>query len=115
MGTEGILYLGDPNEFGGKIYIKKQNIEKLEFPLSQPYSSDSRGIGAADLAWAIRTGREQRLGFEMGYHALEIINAILDCEKTDTIKRFNTCVERPAPISSQYYGAGAEERSLFTI
>lgn len=115
MGTEGILYLGDPNDFGGKIYIKKQNSEKLEFPISHPYSSNSRGIGAADLAWAIRTGREPRLSFEMGYHALEIINAIIDCEKTGTIKIFNTRVERPVPISSHYYGSGAEERSLFTI
>ena len=113
MGTEGILYLADPNNFGQKVYIKKQNGEKLEFPLSHPYSDNCRGIGAADMAWAIRTGREPRLKFEMGYHALEIINALRECEKDGMIKKFTTEVKRPEPISSEYYGGGAEERSLF--
>lgn len=112
MGTEGILYLGDPNQFDGQIYIKKQGGEKVEFPISHPYAENSRGIGAADLAWAIRTKREPRLSFEMGYHALEIINALQNCEKDGMMKKFKTKVKRPNPISSEYYGA-AEERNLF--
>ena len=113
MGTEGILYLGDPNNFDGKVYIKKQNGEKLEFPISHPYAENSRGIGAADLAWAIRTNRNPRLSFEMGYHALEIINGLSECEKDGQMKLFKTEVERPEPISSEYYGGGSEERSLY--
>ena len=113
MGTEGILYLGDPNQFNGQVYIKKQNGEKLEFPISHPYAENSRGIGAADLAWAIRTGRNPRLSFEMGYHALEIINALKFCEDSGKMCEFKTVIKRPAPISSEYYCGGSEERSLY--
>ena len=113
MGTEGILYLGDPNQFGDKVYIKKPNSEKMEFPLSHPYTGNSRGIGVADLAWAIRTGRNPRLSFEMGYHALEIITLLQDCEKDGMMKKFKTKIKRPVPISSEYHGGGSEERSLY--
>ncbi len=111
-GSEGIMYLADPNNFGDKIYIQRKG-EKLEFPLCHPYSVNSRGIGAADIAWAIRTNREPRLSFEMGYHALEIINAISECTADGQVKRFTTDFTRPQPISSEYYSGASEERSLF--
>ncbi|MDY3929444.1 MAG: Gfo/Idh/MocA family oxidoreductase [Clostridia bacterium] len=111
-GSEGILYLGDPNEFNGKIYIQK-GTEKTEFPISHPYSSSSRGIGAADIAWAIRTKRPPRLSFEMGYHALQVINAVCECTADKKVKTFDTFFERPKPISSEYYCGGSEERNLF--
>lgn len=111
-GTEGILYLGDPNNFGDKVYIKRQD-EKLEFPLCHPFSDNSRGIGAADIAWAIRTNREPRLSFEMGYHALEVINAVAETEKAGGMRRFKTDLKKPAAISSEYYSGTSEERNLF--
>lgn len=112
-GTEGQLELGDPNEFDGPIYLTKNGSEKMQFPLSHPYSESSRGIGAADMAWAIRCGRESRLSFEMGYHALEFISAVNDCTKDRTVKRLTTKFDRPKPVSSEYYGGTAMERSLF--
>ncbi len=111
-GTEGVLYLGDPNDFDGKIYIQKRG-EKFEFPVSHPYNENSRGIGAADIAWAIRTGRKPRLSFEMGYHALEVIKAVEECTNDGLVKRFKTEIEKPVPISSEYYPGTSEERNLF--
>lgn len=113
MGTEGSLELGDPNEFNGKVYIKKQGSEALEFPLSHPYSDSSRGIGAADMAWAIRTNRPPRLSFEMGYHALEFIKAVEECTKDGQVKTLKTKFERPVPISPAYSNGTAMENNLW--
>ncbi|MBP3361642.1 MAG: Gfo/Idh/MocA family oxidoreductase [Clostridia bacterium] len=113
IGTEGQLELGDPNEFGEKIYITKNGSERLEFPISHPYSEGSRGIGAADMAWGIRTGRPNRLSFEMGYHALEFIKALEESSKSGKTIRLNTKFERPCPISSEYYNGTSMERNLF--
>lgn len=113
IGTEGRLLLADPNEFGNKVYIQKNGSEQVEFPLSHPYRENSRGIGAADMAWALRTHREPRLSTEMGYHALEIINAVTACTEDNTVKILKTKFERPAPISSEFYGGASQERNLF--
>lgn len=113
IGTEGQLDLGDPNEFDGKIYITKNGSETMEFPLAHPYSQNSRGIGAADMAWAIRTERPPRLSFEMGYHALEFIKAVEECTQDGRVKTLKTKFERPAPVSSEYYGGTSMERNLY--
>lgn len=112
-GTEGILHMGDPNDFDGKIYIQKSDDLKTEFPLLHPFKENCRGIGAADMAWALRTGRKPRLSFEIAYHALEIINGIIDSAQSGTLKRFNTDFELPTPIGTEFYNGECEERSLF--
>ena len=67
----------------------------------------------ADIAYAIRTGRKPRLSTEMGYHAIEIINGIIESTETNRIVHFDTYFERPEPISTGFYGGACEERSLF--
>lgn len=113
QGTEGMLYLPDTNDFSGKIYIKKPNCEKMEFPLFHPFREDYRGVGAADMAWALRTNRAPRISFEMGYHALEVIKAIGESSKDGTFKHLTTDFELPKPISTEFYNGTSEERSLF--
>ena len=113
QGTQGMLFLPDTNNFSGKIYIQKKDNEKLEFPLCHPFAENCRGIGAADMAWALRTERKPRLSFEMGYHALEVINAVVQSSKDGTTRRLSTDFELPQPISTEFYGGACEERSLF--
>lgn len=113
MGSEGHLELGDPNNFGDKIYITKNGSGRLEFPLSHPYAQNSRGIGAADMAWALRTGRPARLSPEMGYHAMEFITAVAECDRTGEVQTLHTTFARPAPISPEYYNGTSMERSLY--
>lgn len=114
-GTEGVLYLGDPNNFGDKIYISRKgdSAERCEFPLSHPFSHESRGVGAADMAWAIHSGRKPRLSYEMGYHALEVILGIAESDRLGRRIDFTTDFERPVPISSEFYGGTTEEYSLY--
>ena len=103
VGTDGILDVGDPNHFGKPLFIKRKGGERTLFPFTHPYSEQSRGIGAAELGWSIRKGRTQRLIPEMGYHALEIIEALRECTKDNTVKTFNTKFKRPAALSSHWY------------
>ncbi len=110
-GREGILYLGDPNNFGDKVYLQRGK-EKLEFPLCHPYATNSRGVGAAEMAWSLRQGRAPRLSMAMGYHALEVICGIAESAETGRRVEFATDFARPAPIDSLHYSGASEERSI---
>ena len=102
----------DPNFFDDKIVLTNRN-GSAEMPLMHPFSPNCRGIGAADMAWSLRLGRKPRISFEMGYHALEIINAVIECTKDMKVKELTTTFDRPEPISTDYYDGESEERSLY--
>ncbi|MDR2933050.1 MAG: Gfo/Idh/MocA family oxidoreductase [Oscillospiraceae bacterium] len=74
-GTEGTLSVPDPNIFGGTPKLLRPNGEFTEIPLSFNYAENSRGLGVADLAKAITTGRRPRASMEQYYHALEVMMA----------------------------------------
>jgi predicted dehydrogenase len=78
-GTEGTLLVPDPNTFGGPVFIHKaRENEWQDIPLSHGYTQNSRGIGVADMAYALRSGRQHRANGEMAYHVLDIMHAISD-------------------------------------
>ncbi|MBQ7821257.1 MAG: Gfo/Idh/MocA family oxidoreductase [Clostridia bacterium] len=111
-GTEGNIEIGDPNDFDGKITLSLPS-GTSELPLTHPFASNSRGVGAAEMAWSLRLGRKSRLTYEMSYHALELIEAVRDCTSDMFVKELKTDFERPAPISRDAYGGDCEERSLY--
>lgn len=76
-GTEGVLYLADPNNFGGTVYYRaKGSDERIALPPSFGYDENSRGLGVAEMAWSMAAGRRPRANKEMAYHALEILHGI---------------------------------------
>lgn len=113
FGTEGRLILADPNEFGEDVYLQKGAGEPVKFPLTHPYGVGSRGIGAAEMAWSLRQNRPSRLSTEMGYHALEVIEAIRECTADNSVKVLKTKFERPRALPSEFYGGQCQERSLY--
>ena len=112
-GTTGTLEMGDPNEFGGPVYLTGLDGVRKALTLAHTYRDDSRGIGAADMAWGIRTGRPNRLSFEMGRHALEFTKAVEESAQTGRTVALTTRFARPVPIAPDYYGGDSMERSLF--
>lgn len=114
-GTDGTLFLGDPNMFNDRLYYRTNGSEKLEFPITHPYGDQPsyRGIGAADMAWAIRTNRPHRLSAEMGLHALEVQRGILDSARDGQFRTLRTTFERPAPIAASHQGGACDERNLY--
>lgn len=78
-GTQGILFLEDPNCFGGAVnVVMKGQAEPVAFPLTHGYAGNSRGLGVAEMAWSLRTGRTPRTNADMALHALEILTGIVE-------------------------------------
>lgn len=94
-GSQGSLKVPDPNTFGGPLEVWTPNSgEWREQALSHPYSENSRSIGAADMAYAIRSGgnRAQRSSGALAYHVLEIMHAF---EKASHLKKHVEIKSRP--------------------
>ncbi len=73
-GSEGTLILPDPNTFGGTVKIrKKDTFHFTEIPAPQDFSGNMRGLGVADMAYAILNQEKHRANGELAYHVLESI------------------------------------------
>lgn len=98
-GTEGSISVPDPNTFGGPVKVWRQSTKIWEeVPLTHGYTDNSRGIGVADMAYAIRSGRMHRANGEQAYHVLDIMHAFHDASREGKhIELESTCV-RPAPL-----------------
>ena len=113
-GTEGTLVCPDPNTFGGPVYLKRNGTnEFVSMPLTHGYASGCcRGLGAADMAWAITNGRPHRASGDLGLHAFEIIHGIWQCSKDGKVHLMESVCERPAALASGYVESGMDEYSL---
>ena len=118
-GTEGILYLPDPNQFGGEVKaILKGRTEPLVLQPTHGYAENSRGIGPAELAWSLRLGRKPRTNKEMAFHGLELLLGLYQSCGAKQFYRMSSSFERPAPIPRGYLGAeygGSEAESGLAI
>lgn len=123
-GTEGILELGDPNRFGDPVRLIKPESEPCYLPLTHGYNGacvledatdfekgyGNRGIGVAELAWAIRKGRPNRLNKEMGLHGLEVLAGLDKTVETGDVYRMTstfTCPPLKSGVYSTMWGGGA--------
>lgn len=117
-GTEGSLFVPDPNFFGGKVEISgaSKDITELAQP-DHPFGvanqehpqgavANYRTAGLADMAVAIGEGRPHRCSLELALHAVEIMTACLKSGETGQFVTLTTTCERPASLS------GAEARAL---
>ena len=113
-GTKGILYLPDPNGFGGEVRLQPNwaydqpaaPVRALECPFG--YADNSRGLGPAELAWSVRAGRPARAGADMACHVLEVIDAIIASGERRAFVDVASTFARPAPLKP----ADTEEESL---
>lgn len=97
-GTEGTLSVPDPNGFGGPVKVKRPNSEWAEMPLTHGYQENSRGIGVADMAYGLRSGRKHRASGDLAYHVLDIMHAFHDASDQGKHIMLESTCERPAPL-----------------
>ncbi|WP_195571498.1 Gfo/Idh/MocA family protein [Paenibacillus sp. 1001270B_150601_E10] len=74
-GTGGSLLVPDPNDFGGKVMLRKSGeSEWKEIELTHGYAENARGLGAAEMAAAIARGTAHRASGRLAYHVLETMH-----------------------------------------
>lgn len=98
-GTEGSLSVPDPNTFGGEIKLHRAGADCWSIiPHSHIYDTQSRGIGVADMACAMRSGRPHRASPEQAFHVLDMMHAFGDSSNSGEHVHLQSTCNRPAPL-----------------
>lgn len=100
-GSEGTVLVPDPNTFcdSGTVFRPHAG-EWVEFPQSHIYSDNSRGIGLADMAYAIQEKRSHRCNGDMALHVLEAMHAFEKSSSEGRVVALETTCEKPAPLAT---------------
>jgi predicted dehydrogenase len=97
-GSEGSLSVPDPNTFGGPVRIRlAKDKEWRDVPLTHGHTENSRGLGVADMASAIRAGRPHRASGELAYHMLDVMAAF---EEASTAGRHVAITSGPPQVEA---------------
>lgn len=110
-GTEGSLYVPDPNFFGGDIVVAdtdgvRTSVTPWDHPLSVSNREDSRGqkradyraAGLADTVRAIEEGRPARCSYDLVLHVVDVMTSLLRAGETGQVQMLTTTCDRPAPF-----------------
>lgn len=116
-GTAGVMSLPLAANFSGEVQLFRPGSFAPQPVLpAHGFDHDSRGVGAAELAWALRLGREPRADASLGLHCLEILHGIDESCRTRGFYRLTTTCARPKPLPKGHRGLPgfcfSEESSL---
>lgn len=110
-GSEGTLSVPDPNTFGGPVRVYKPGRPDWEeIPLTRPFEDNSRGLGLADMARALRAGGAARAGGDLTYHVLDIMHAVHDASNQGRYVELDSTVELPEPLPETAFQTHAREK-----
>ena len=117
-GNKGILYLACPDHFNGEIFLyentydfsKAEHPERVRLKIPFGFNRESRGVGVADMAYAIRDGREARASGARAIHILDVQECMVKSHERDgTFVAVESTCGRAAPLTVPVDG---EESSL---
>ena len=100
-GSEGTLIVPDPNNFSGDVFLLRgRDKTKIPMPLLYNYPNNSRGLGLADMAKALVSGRDFRANSAQQLHVVEVMSAFY----TSSAEHRNVSIEsefqRKAPMKT---------------
>lgn len=99
FGSEGTLKVPDPNQTKGTVQVAKAGGSGWEpVALTHPYAEGARGLGVADMAAAIRSGRDHRANERVAMHVLEVMEAVHVSAQLGRHVELSTTCERPEPM-----------------
>ncbi len=97
-GSEGSLGVPDPNIFGGPVKVRRAGAEAWsEVPLTHS-AEVGRGIGVADMAYALVYGRSHRASGVLAYHVLDLMHAFGEASTAGQHVEIASSCARPAPL-----------------
>ena len=97
-GSEGSISVPDPNTFGGPVRLFKPGAGWQEIELTHGYTQNSRGLGLADMASAVNSGRSHRANGELAYHILEAMLAFEKSGRSGNHVNLDSSCDRPEPF-----------------
>ncbi|MGV2128541.1 Gfo/Idh/MocA family protein [Agrobacterium vitis] len=109
-GTEGSLFVPDPNFFGGAVEATGRNkevkpLEEWDHPFginnqesAQGPRANYRTAGLADMALAIIEGRDARCSLDRVLHGVDVMTAILKSGETGEFVSLSTTCTQPAAL-----------------
>jgi predicted dehydrogenase len=109
-GSEGSLYVPDPNFFGGEVLATKRDgpaepLEAWDHPFGVPNQVHPQGAvanyrtaGLADMAVGILESRDYRCSLDRTLHGIEIMTGILKSGETGKFVEMKTTCTRPAAL-----------------
>lgn len=99
-GADGSLSVPDPNRFSGPVQVwQPQNREWQT--VSHTHSTEvQRGIGVADMAYALQHGRPHRASGALAYHVLDVMQAFGEASSSgQQVTIESTCLQ-PVPLTA---------------
>lgn len=101
-GTEGTLSVPDPNATFGKPLLRKSGEKEwreMESAHTSLYGENyGRGVGVADIARAILTGRAHRASCELAFHVVDAMQAFGESSAGNRHVMLESTCERPAAL-----------------
>ncbi len=110
-GTEGAIFVPDPNFFGGDVVLAGQDgearsVDLWDHPFTAPNWKDQednlwpnyRAAGIADMADGILHRRDIRCDISRMAHVVEIMTAIADSSRTGKFVTLKSTCKRPKPL-----------------
>lgn len=97
-GSEGSLSVPDPNTFDGPVRVLRAGGEWADVPLTHPYAKNSRGVGLADMAYSLISGRDHRASGERAYHVLDVMHSIIEASELGRHVEIASTCKRPAAL-----------------
>ena len=99
-GSKGSLNVPDMNKFEGPVTVRRGDAPAEEVPVNSPYTENCRGLGLADMAHALQTGKAYRPSAELSLHVTEVMLGLLESVESGKEYQLTTTCARPAPLDA---------------
>lgn len=105
-GTEGSLYVPDPNFFGGEVRLTKKGNFTNDTPawphpfavVNDGENANYRAAGLADMAQAIMADEPHRCSLAFSLHVVDVMTTILKSGEQQQFLTLETSCERPSAL-----------------
>jgi predicted dehydrogenase len=97
-GSQGSLSVPDPNTFGGPVRVWQVNDGEWREVAATHATTVSRGIGVADMAYGLRSGRPHRASGALAFHVLDLMDAFGEASRSGQHREITSQCDQPAAL-----------------